>query len=694
MKGPHSSVLVSGRSARLLDGLVDDFSEKLKSFLGEKVISVFGVRSEFIKLQHKLKYIKSMLNDAKRRRIDDSVTRSWIDELTDAVHDADDIIDVFRSEFEKHSEDRASASTLNQIVSKMNLQSWLPAFFSRYEINDKIIKLNKKIDEINKNRQAFSIDINQVKSSTNSQQTSSIIDSDIVGREIENSTRKLVEVITRNYEQRKLCVIAIVGMGGIGKTTLAQNVYNDPLIRNSFQEKIWVCVSKEYSAIDLLQDIIKKIKSNTSEAETISELHEQLALKINGKKILLVLDDVWQSIVWTDLLKNPLQFASSGVILLTTRDKTVARRVGAMHIHEVEKLSRRSCWELLCKKAYIEEEEDMLNLREAGMGIVKKCDGLPLAIKVIGGLLADKNKDRREWEKVLQSNAWFKSDVSEELYRALYISYEDLTPPLQNCFRYCSLYPEDWIMVREYIVNRWIGEGLIQQKEDECMEDTGGEYYNQLVRRSLLQPSRFLLGPEDLINIDNQCQMHDIVRTFAHHLAQGTIYCGDPGLLSTDSFQKLHYLTIVCNKDVITIPGSKSDPIRLRTLCLLQSPPILQCDIFPRSKYLRVLVLNQPGIINIPDSIGGLKHLRLLDLEYTSISMLPNSICSLIGLQFLLLQECKSLQVLPQGITQLSNLRCLNLADTPLVSVPKGICKLKFLNNLKGFIVAGQHCWN
>jgi Leucine-rich repeat (LRR) protein len=692
MEGPRCSVVFQGRSAKFLDALVDDCSEKLKSFLGEKVVSVFGVRSEFNKLQHKLKYIKSMLNDAKRRRIDDSVTQTWIDELIYAMHDADDIIDDFRSEFDKHSEDRASASTLNQIVSKLNLQSWLPAFISRYEINDKIITLNKKIDDINKNRQDFSIDVNQSKSPKNSKQTTSIIDADIVGRELENNTRKLIEVITRNYEQRKLCVIAIVGMGGIGKTTLAQNVYNDPLLRNSFQENIWVTVSKEYSAIDLLKDIIKKIDSNPSGAETICELHEKLASKINGKRFFLVLDDVWQSIVWTDLLKNPLQFASSGVILLTTRDKTVASRVGAIHIHEVEKLSRTSCWELLCKKAYIEEEDDMLNLREVGMGIVKKCDGLPLAIKVIGGLLADKNKDKREWEKVLQSNAWFKNDISEELYRALYISYEDLTPPLQNCFQYCSLYPEDYYMISEYLIKEWIAEGYIQQKEDELMEDVGEEYYNQLVRRNLLQPSKFLLGHEDLINIENQCQMHDIVRTFAHHLGQGAIYYGDPGLLTAGSARKLHHLTIHCNKDVVIIPGSNSDPLRLRTLGLARSPPILQCDIFPRTKYLRVLILNGRGIMNIPDSIGDLKHLRMLDLEFTSISMLPNSICSLIGLQFLLLQDCKSLQLLPQGITQLSNLRCLNLADTPLVSVPKGICKLKFLNDLKGFIVAGEKC--
>ncbi|KAJ4759620.1 Disease resistance protein (CC-NBS-LRR class) family [Rhynchospora pubera] len=501
-------------------------------------------------------------------------------------------------------------------------------------------------------------------------------------------------------------------MGGIGKTTLARNIFHESLIRNTFEESIWVCVSKEYSAIEVLQSIIKNIKPNTREAQTISELMEQLALKIKGKRFFLVLDDLWQYIVWTDLLKNPLQFAASGLILLTTRDKAIASGVGAIYVHEVGTLSRRSGWELLCKKAYIEEEEDMLNLRDVGMGIVKKCDGLPLAIKVIGGLLATKNKDRREWDKVLRNNAWFNSGISEELYRALWISFEDLTLPLQNCFLFCSLFGEDFTMLREDLVRDWIAEGIIQQRENELLEDTGEEYYNELIKRCLLQPKRLYERKELLEDMGEQyynelirrgllqpkrfhdkyferlCLMHDIVRTFAQYIARGDNYYGNPASLSADDVQKLHRLLIACQEDVAVIPGNKSDPLRLRTLILYWSPPMLQDDIFHRIKNLRILILNGPGVENIPDSIGDLKHLRELDLDHTRISRLPNSLCSLIHLQILHLQNCQSLQVLPQGITQLSSLRCLGLDKTPLISVPKGICMLKFLNELKGFIVA------
>ncbi|KAJ4800446.1 Disease resistance protein (CC-NBS-LRR class) family [Rhynchospora pubera] len=714
MEGSNNWAMFRG-SPKFLDALVDDFSEKLKSFLGEKVVSVFGVRDEFNKLQDKMKYIKSMLTDAKRMKMDDSVTRTWIDELIDVMHDADDIIDDFRSQFEKQSEDGASSWSLNQLASKLNPRTWYFAIKSCFMINDRIIELNKKIDEINKNKQTFSVGMNQIQSSKYSRQTSSIIDPDVVGQEIEHNTRKLIEIITRNHDRRKLCTIAIIGMGGIGKTTLARNVFHDPLIRNTFQERIWVCVSKEYSAIEVLQSIIKKIKPNTGEAQTISELLEQLAFKIKGKRFFLVLDDLWQYIVWTDLLKNPLQFAAIGLILLTTRDKAVASGVGAIYVHEVGTLSRRSGWELLCKKAYIEEEDDMLNLRDVGMNIVKRCDGLPLAIKVIGGLLATKNKDRREWEKVLQSKTWFSSEISEELHGALWISFEDLTQPLRNCFIYCSLFAEDFYMCREDLVRQWIAEGIIQQKENEFLEDTGEEYYNELIRRCLLQPrilereDKFLEDKGDeyhneLIRrrplhsktflqfeyFEHQSQMHDIVRTFAQCISRGDNHYGNPASLSLDYVQKLHRLSIAQEGDVAIIPGNKSDPLRLRALILYWSPPTVQDDIYHRIKNVRVLLLNGLGIKNIPDSIGDLKHLRMLDLDHTSISTLPNSICYLIRLQILHLQRCQSLQVLPQGITQLSNLRCLGLEDTPLVSVPTGICSLKFLNELKGFVVAGE----
>ncbi|KAJ3680265.1 hypothetical protein LUZ60_016543 [Juncus effusus] len=683
--------------AKVLDALVETCKEKIQSVIGEKAVVVFGVREEFNNLLESMKWIQSTLTDAKRRRIEDSVSRTWIDELTDAMYEAEDIIDDFRSEFEKPSDDQASSSSFNQIVSNLNLLnplSWFNTVRSRFDIADRIINLIKKINEISMKRQAYSVDPikpnNQ--SFVNSRQTSSIIESDIVGKEIENASRKLVGMITSNHE-RKLHMVAIVGMGGIGKTTLAQKIFDNSLLKHIFQTRIWVCVSQEYSAIKLLQEIIRKIEPNAREAETISELHSQLSIAINGKKFFLVLDDMWQCVVWTDLLKKPLQFAASGVILLTTRDQNVAKGVDSRHVHEVQKLSRRASWELLCKKAYIEEEEEMIHLRDVGMEIVKKCDGLPLAIKVIGGLLAMKDKVRREWEKVLQSNAWFTDEIPEELHRALYISYEDLSPQLKECFLYCSLYPEDFIMLRDDLIVLWIAEGVIEEKKGELMEDTGEEYYNQLVRRGLLQPVRFLLGLIQFIDFESQCKMHDLVRSLAHYVSRGNLLYGDPELLSKNAISKLRHLSISKIGDAVMIPGKKTEHLRLRTLMVFYSrAPIVQDHLFQRLKNLRVLILNSERIQSISDSIGDLKHLRSLDLEFTSISKLPDSVSSFTNLQFLYLSCCKFLHVLPQGITQLSNLRRLGLVETPLTCVPKGIGKLRFLNNLEGFVVANEQC--
>ncbi|KAJ3680256.1 hypothetical protein LUZ60_016534 [Juncus effusus] len=682
--------------AKILCALVDTCTEKIQGFIEEKVVSVFGVKEEFNKLLNIMKFVQSTLTDVKRRRIEDSVSRTWINELTDAMYEAEDIIDDFRSEFEKPSDDRASSSSFDQIVSNINLFnpfSWLTTVRSRFEINDRIINLIKKIDEISRNREVFRVDQIEpnTQSSTNRRQTSPIIDSDIVGREIENASRKLVGVITSNHEQ-KLQIVAIVGMGGIGKTTLAQKIYGNSLLKDIFQTRIWVCVSQEYSAVKLLQQIIREIEPNAREVDTIAELHLKLATVISGKRFFLILDDVWQSVVWTDLLKKSLEFAASGVILLTTRDKDVTMRVHSTHVHEVQKLSRRAGWELLCKKAYIKDEEDMLNLRDVGSKIVKKCDGLPLAIEVIGSLLSTKDKIRREWEKILGSNSWFTEDIPEELHKALYISYEDLSPQLKQCFLYCSLYPEDFFMLRDDLIDTWIAEGFIEEKRDEVMEDIGEEYYNQLVKRSLLQPVRFWSPLPH--TFEAQCKMHDLVRSLAHYVARGDILYGNPELLNANAISKLRHLSISKEEDAVMIPGKKMEPLRLRTLMLFcRKAPIIQDHLFSRLTYLRVLMLNGERIQNISDSIGDLKHLRELDLDFTSISNLPDSICSLTNLQFLYLLECKRLHMLPRGITRLSNLRRLDLEDTPLTSVPKGIGSLKFLNNVGGFIVASEPCF-
>lgn len=510
-------------------------------------------------------------------------------------------------------------------------------------------------------------------------QTSSLSELDVVGKEIKDATERLMEAILDDKRQR-ICILAVVGMGGIGKTTIAQNLYNDPRISTNFKEQVWVCVSQNYSEIDLLKGIIRGIMGDHTKGKSMGELKSMLAGAVREKSIFLVLDDVWRPDLWTNLLRTPFQRAADVKVLVTTRDRSIALSMGAAFIHQTETLSIDSGWELLCKSTYLDTEHETLDLKDLGIQIVEKCGGLPLAIRAIAGLLSTKDRSQREWERVLRSEAWSMDHLPEDLRGALYLSYEDLPRHLKQCFLYCSLYPEDLTMKREDLIRYWVAEGLIEEGKDQLMEDTAEEYYNELIQRSLLQ--------SDPRRIDQvMCRMHDLLRSLGQYLSRGECFYGDPQKLDLETIFKVRRMSVQSKDDMVVMPGEGNQVLKLRSFFLFKMPPTVETDFLRRLPYLRVLRLNGSDLYTMPDSLGSLIHLRLLDLEQTSISSLPEIIGSLKNLQILNLNYCKFLKVLPHGLTELCNLRRLGLRGSPIAHFPKGIEKLKLLNDMAGFVV-------
>ncbi|XP_039120584.1 putative disease resistance RPP13-like protein 1 [Dioscorea cayenensis subsp. rotundata] len=310
------------------------------------------------------------------------------------------------------------------------------------------------------------------------------------------------------------------------------------------------------------------------------------------------------------------------------------------------------------------------------MQIIEKCDGLPIAIKAIAGVLITKDQNKREWGDVLNSNAWTITGLPEELRGALYLSYESLPLALKHCFLYCSLYPHDHELYCDDLVCQWIAEGYIEASSNASLEDVAKGYYKELICRSFLQPDP---------NCANmyRCTLHDLLRALGQFFAGDEIFLGDPQEAQcTRSMQKLRHLTIISNRESVSIPHID----RLRNL-QLWGPPSLNTHVIGNLKHLRVLLLTGDKIENIPDNIGDLVHLRLLDLEHTCIQNLPDSLGNLINLQFLLLNDCKSLHILPNCITKLYNLRWLRVNDTPLNYVPKGLGKLEHFHHVEGLII-------
>ncbi|XP_039142234.1 putative disease resistance protein RGA3 [Dioscorea cayenensis subsp. rotundata] len=400
--------------------IVDAFAGKLVGRLGnvieEKAIMVLGVKDELQRLRRRMETLARVLKDAERRRIQDEAVKGWVEELKDVMYDAEDIIDLcmiqgmgLLQDDDHHTNQLAesSAAALTRVpCCNFPLFSCVRSVPFRYEIADKIKSLNDRLSEISDDKDKFNFIISSksisddayVMNEASYHQSSFLPESDIVGRDIIDATNSLVELLVSQHQQT--CrLFAIVGMGGIGKTTLAQLIYNDSKINDDFVLHSWICVSKFYTSMtDLLKELIRNVGGTCGEATTTAELQKILCDVLDGKSLFLVLDDVWDADVWIDLIKNPVERTTTKCrVMVTTREWNTARKMGAIDIHNVNKLPLNFAWELLCKKVFTNNDEsEIQRMKDIGMQIVEKCDGLPDAIKVIAGVLITKDQKLKE----------------------------------------------------------------------------------------------------------------------------------------------------------------------------------------------------------------------------------------------------------------------------------------------------------
>ena len=669
--------------ATILFSFAGSCIQKLQEIITEEAIQILHVKQELSDLQQTMMQIQCFLKDADRRRIEDFAVSNWLGELKDAMYDADNIIDLARFKGSKLlGEHPSSSSRKLTACNGFPLVSCFSTILTRRDIAVQIKSLNKRIERIAELGTKFKFETEPVASVSDMTKSSPLVEPNIVGKEIIHATGILVGMVLDNRE-KKAYKIGIVVTGGVGKTTLAQKLYNDQRVKGNFKKQAWICVSQQYSPVGLLKEILRNIGVNQEQGESVAELKAKLAEAIEGHSFFLVLDDLWEPNVWTNLLRVPLDSAAQVTIVATTRHDTVAKAIGVEHMHRVELMSVQVGWELLWKSMNISDEKEVHNLRDTGMEIVQKCGCLPLAIRIMASVLLAKETTESEWRKILSNDAWSMSKLPAELSGALYLSYDQLPPNLKQCFIYLALCPEDWVMRRDDLVRLWIAEGFVEKQDNLLMEDTAEEYYYELISRNLLLP-------DPLFADQSRCKMHDLVRQLAHHLSREECFFGDPQLLEDNNISKVRRLSVVTDKDMVVLASVKKQQLRVRTLINFCGKSLtVEPSMFKRLLYVRVLDFSGSRIHAIPDYIESLIHLRLFNLDNTSVAHLPESIGSLKNLQILNLQLCDALCSLPLGITRLCNLRRFGLAGTPINQVPKGIAKLKLLNDLQGFPVGG-----
>ncbi|XP_062175104.1 putative disease resistance protein At3g14460 [Alnus glutinosa] len=479
-------------------------------------------------------------------------------------------------------------------------------------------------------------------------------------------------------------------MGGIGKTTLAQLVYKDERVKKHFDLQAWVCVSDEFDVFRVTKTILEEVGSSTNaDSKNLNRLQITLQEKLMGKKLLLVLDDVWdENYVDWEVLSSPFKYGERGsTIIVTTRNDGVASVMRTVPTHHLNKLLEEDCWSLFAKHSCLDGNSNARSeLDVIGRQIVKKCEGLPLALKTIGGLLRSK-LDVDEWEKILKSELWDSPIDKTNILPSLRLSYKYLPSHLKRCFGYCSIFPKGYAFKKDLLVLLWMAEGFLQLPINRTMEEVGEDYFHDLVSRSLFQQS-----------CDNKSAfvMHDLVNELANFVSGQFSF-----RLEGDSFDRIvnktrhlsYFRTRFDNfKKFETLNKVK----QLRTFLPFEFSIMdnnltkkVPHDLLPKLRYLRVLSLSHyENVTYLPDSIGKIKQLRYLDLSFTAVKRLPDSICELINLQTLNLSCCNNLVRLPRDMRKLINLRHLDITRTDIMEMPIQLGRLKCLQTLTTFIIS------
>ncbi|XP_042978096.1 putative disease resistance RPP13-like protein 1 [Carya illinoinensis] len=485
-------------------------------------------------------------------------------------------------------------------------------------------------------------------------------------------------------------------MGGIGKTTLAQFVYNDEVVKSLFKLRAWTCVSEDFDAIRVTKAILKSLSRESNDDNDLNLLQIKLSEALKGKKFLVILDDLWNENYndWTILLAPFKAGAPGSVVIITTRHREVSRRTGTTEAHELHLLSTDASVSIFTQHALgTKDFSSHAHLKDIGEEIVRKCKGLPLAAKILGSLLRSK-QDRDAWEEILNSEIW--KIGGEEIVPALMLSYYHLPSHLKRCFAYCSILPKDYEFKEKEVVLLWMAEGWIQpQQKEKEMEDLGSKYFRDLLARSFFQQSN---------DKKSGFVMHDLINDLAKSVAGNTCFRMEDrveGSKQGSIFKKARHLTYLGYfHDGFKKFEAFSELTCLRTFLPLMLPypggsyltGYVSLELLPKLRCLRVLSLNGYCITKISNSIGDLMHLRYLDLSHTCITSLPESTTALYNLQTLLLERCLQLEKLPSTFGNLVNLRHLNILQAiSLKAMPLHIGKLTYLRTLSDFIV-GEDC--
>ncbi|KAL8136600.1 hypothetical protein V2J09_002601 [Rumex salicifolius] len=655
----------------VLERLADLLKDEAKILLKDE-------RKEVDSLQHELRRIDSYLRDVDdvQRRADLShVSLTEIQHLKKILYE----IEIFLDEFINQKEQKAHQKSVMKIKSFFSPNS--NPLFRKH-------KLVKRVEEIREQLEKSKVIEISPQVASRRKKRRPLSDPSIMKGEIIIGLEEDVETLAakfigKNEESGENS--AVVGMGGSGKTTLAKLFYNHKEVKEAFPRRAWVCVSQEWSAKDLLIQICNELRVMLTEDEK-SYPRVKLQEFLEKDPCLVVLDDVWEKQALEELL--PALLSGNGRVLITTRKEKILKfsRIKPFHIHKARTLTTEQSWELFSKivgnccelgSINLEEGSDYVRL---GKEMLVKCDGLPLAIVTLAGLLGSK-ATIQQWEyikeRVISTLMKDDEDSYEAVKNVLELSYSDLPYDLKRCFLYLGIYKEDDEIRASGLIFLWIGEGFVKGDDQSTLEEAGMDILKELAQRCMIQV------------VGNNCdgdvrwfRIHDLVRDFCIKKANEERFFQVSSASTLSS-----YRTIINDGESLALENP-----HLRTLVYIGPSPRL--SPFERLKLLRVLSLENVNLGESSKHIGNmvlLRYLKLVDCcsEVENVYFIKR----LANLQFLIISQRNDpaiAQKLPDDmVSNMEQLRVLYLElmgcqeEDLSATILSGVANLRNLQRLR-----------
>ncbi|KAL6180906.1 hypothetical protein ACLB2K_047564 [Fragaria x ananassa] len=634
--------------------------DKLKLRIEGEAKQLSGIKAEVRDMIDELESIQAFLKVADANEEVDPHLKLWTRQVREVAHEIEDVLDKFRLSYSNDSPPGFSTA-LNKI------KTWKAFHQTAADIEG----LNSKVRSLSKGHQRYKV-IDQAGLTSlrfgqrvSVQQDALLLEAADLMAIREEPKKQLIEMLMNHEPGRQ--VVSVAGMGGLGKTTLVKQVYEDSMVRKRFKVHAWITVSQSVSINQLLRLMIHNIfqviqKPPEEEVDSMNnkQLRERIKKLLQQSRYLIVLDDLWQTDAWDVINKVIPNNKLGSRVMITTRNHSVAHASFSGEqsmVYRLEPLSVEESRTLLYKKTF---QADLCppNLKNICDGILSKCGGLPLAIVAIGAVLAAKDKrNKDEWTAVAENIGAEiqENDQLDNMKELLYLSFSDLPYQLKSCFLYLSIFPDLYKIERMRLIRLWLAEGFLIKMEGMTPEEVAESYLKELLDRCLIQAAETATDGRV-----KSYRIHNLLREI---------------FISKSREQ---------NFAAIEKEGDTMWPEKVRRLSIVNSEQNVRINR-PPSTLRSLLVFGAEGSLtnfSLPKSFPkGIQLLTVLDLQGAHIEVFPKEVVKLVLLKFLSLRGSKVKQI-PTSIKNLRQLQTLDLKHSHVVELPAEILKLKQLRHL------------